>query len=371
MLLTRRNIASVIVATVVSVTAAVLPSSHPALRTTAGITRPAGRWVTVTPPLGRVRTPIRVYMSNAEIRTVGRIHSMVGSLAVSREAPLLGHPVTWHIEPAAVASRTLALQRNILLMLDRIIEESADVTRSWPIDIIVGRTQNFIRSTMDSLGCAPSLERFNGLVLMAAAVCGRHVIVSNITGFLFLVRADQRITSALESRPEPRIADTPYRIVMRNSSALAHEYVHIWRAAGLQGLVRGDEPEWFSEGFAEFWSGVAKVVAYRGRVSWQTHHVVRERDFYDWANACTQPLRSLRTASPQSNGCEYHLGLIAVEYLYAMHHSLEKTIDAFRHAADYPTFADGFLGTFGITLEQFESEAGDYIENLRRAQLGH
>lgn len=371
MLLTRRNITSVLVAVALSVIATVLPGSHPALNPTAGITRPAGRWVTITPPLGRVPAPIRVYMSNAEIRTVGRMQTMVGSLAVSREPPLLGHPVVWHVEPAAASSATLRLQRSVLMMLDRIIEESADVTRSWPLDIIVGRTQSYIRATMDSLGCVPSLERFNGLVLMAAAVCGRHVIVSNITGFLFLLRADQHITSGLEGRREPRLADTPYRIVVRNSSALAHEYVHIWRAAGLGGLVRGDEPEWFSEGFAEFWSGVAKVVAYRGTVNWQTFHVVRERDFYDWAHACTQSLRDLRTASPQSNGCEYHLGLIAVEYLYAKYHSLEKTIDAFRHAADYPTFADGFLGTFGITLEQFESEAGDYIENLRRAQLGH
>ena len=371
MLVTRRRVVSVVVVIVLAVTAAVVPADQSSLLTTTGAVRPAGRWVTIVPPLGRVTSPIRSYMTNNEIRTVARVQSMINSLHVSGEVPLEGHNVTWHIESGMSGSQTLALQRRILYALDRTIEASADVTRDWSVDIVVARTQSFIRTTLQELSCNPSLERFGGLVLMGAAVCGRHVIVSNITGFLFLVRADQNITSSLESRPEPPVSAIPYRIMMRNSSALAHEYVHIWRAAGLGGLVRSDEPVWFNEGFAEFWSAVAKVVAYPRRISWQTHHVVRERDFYDWAHACTQSLRSLRAASPQSNGCEYHLGLIAVEYLYANYHSLDRTINAFRHAADYATFEDGFLGTFGITLDQFEAEAGAFIESLRRAQLGH
>lgn len=294
---------------------------------------------------------------------------MIKGLSSVSSAPFVPNHVHWFVEPSLSGSPTYALQRKILYALDRALESRFNFVESWPVSVIVARSQAFIARTLQDLGCVPNLARTNGVVLMGASVCDRHVIISNITGFLFLVRADQVITPALERRREPPLARVPYRIVMRNSSALAHEYTHIWRAAGLKGLVRPDEPAWFSEGFAEFWSGVGKVLAFRGRVPYETHHVVRLRDFVDWPAMCPLRLSAYRTVTPLANGCEYHVGEIAVEYLYAKYSSLEKTLNAFARAEDYETFEDGFKGTFGITLAQFEKEADAYIDGIRRAEV--
>ena len=132
--------------------------------------------------------------------------------------------------------------------------------------------------------------------------------------------------------------------------------------------MRADEPAWFSEGFAEFWSGVATVLAYPRRESYNVHHILRLRDFVEWSPVCPFPLSHYRTGTPLANGCEYYLGALAVEYLYARYSSLAITEDAFSRAAEYASFEDGFEGTFGITLSAFEKEADLYINNLRRAE---
>ena len=328
---------------------------------------PAGKWVTVRPPLGLVPRPIRKYLTDTEISVISRVQRMINGLESAPGSPVENGSVAWHVEPGVEFSPTFGLQRDVLLALDRAIESRVSVTRGWHVNIVVARSRSFIRETLARIGCVPNLSRTNGVVLMGAAVCDRRVIVSNLTGFLWVVRADQTITSSLESRKEPTLSRIPYRIVMRNSDALAHEWTHIWRAAGLGGLVRGDEPAWFSEGFAEFWSGVAKVLAFPGRIPYRSHHVVRLRDFVNWPAMCPEPLRAYRTVSSLANGCEYHVGLAAVEYLYAKYHSLEKTLTAFSRAGEYMTFEEGFQGTFGISLSRFEKEADAYIRNLRRA----
>ena len=328
---------------------------------------PAGKWVTVSPPLGYVPRPIRKYLTDTEISVISRVQRMIDGLESAPSSPVENGGVAWHVEPGVEFSSTFGLQRDVLLALDRALESSVEVTRDWRVHIVVARSRAYVKEALERIGCVPNLSRTNGVVLMGAAVCDRRVIVSNLTGFLWVVRADQTITESLEQRKEPPLSRIPYRIVMRNSAALAHEWTHIWRAAGLGGLVRSDEPAWFSEGFAEFWSGVAKVLAFPGRIPYRSHHVVRLRDFVNWPAMCPGPLRAYRTVSSLSNGCEYHVGLAAVEYLYAKYHSLEKTLQAFSRAGEFMTFEDGFEGTFGISLSRFEVEADAYIRNLRRA----
>ena len=328
---------------------------------------PAGRWVTVRPRLGYAPAPIRTYLTNTELEVVSRIQRMVDGLRTSTRSPVESGAADWRVEQSALFSPTFALQRDVLIALDRTLERQVETTRDWPLSIVVARSQDFIRRTTARLGCVPNLARTNGVVLMGAAVCSRHVMISNVTGFLWLVRADQRISRTLERRKEPPLARIPYRIVMRNSSGLAHEFVHIWRAASVKGQVRSDEPAWFAEGFAEFWSSIAILLAFPGQIPYRTQHIVRLRDFVGWPSMCPHPLAYYRVVSSLANGCEYHVGLAAVEYLYSKYSSLEKTIDAFSRAGEYGTFAEGFEATFGISVSEFEKEADVYIQNLRRA----
>ena len=330
--------------------------------------RPPGTWVTVRPPLGLSRAPIRLYLTDLELSVVSKLQRLIDGLELNPVTPLKQQDVTWYLEEGVEKSPTFRMQRAVLYALNRAIDGKAEVAKGWTFSIIVGRTQEFLRQTMVRLNCVPNLDRFGGVILMGAAVCNRRVIVSNLTGYLFLVRADQDLTMELEQRPELPISRTPYRIVARNSSALAHEFAHIWRAAGLAGFVRYDEPAWFSEGFAEFWAGIGEVLAYPRRSNYLTRHVVRVRDFNDWINQCTDPLSSYRKTSSYVNGCEYHVGLAAVEYLFARHASVQTMLDSFARAEDYATFAEGFEATFGIALERFEKQADRYIDALRRAE---
>lgn len=329
---------------------------------------PVGRWVTVPSPLGKASKPIRLYLTDLELSVIAGIQRLVNGLELSPEIPLKDQDVTWYVEPVAQRSPTFRLQRDVLYAMNRAIDGRMRIAETWPFSIVIGRTQKFIHDTLAKLNCRPNLDRFGGAILMGAAVCNRRVVVSNITGYLFLLRADQTLTPDLEVRREKPISDIPYRVVSRASSALAHEFVHIWRAAGLSGQVRYDEPAWFAEGFAEFWAGIGQVLAYPRRLNYLTQHAVRVRDFNDWTQQCTEPLSAYRTTSATVNGCEYHAGLAAVEYLFARYASVATTLDAFARASEYPTFAEGFRGTFGITLEEFEEEATRYIENIRLAE---
>lgn|GEM_PF-1016314 len=329
---------------------------------------PAGFWLTVKPPLGLVSAPIRQYVTDLELSVVADIQSMINGLELSVEVPLKNQGVSWYVEPVLATSPTFELQKSVLFAMNRVIDGRIRLADEWPLSIVVGRTQKFIQDTLEKLNCRPNLDRFGGVILMGASVCGRHVIVSNITGYLFLLRADQVLTARLEARREKPIAETPYRVVARNVSALAHEFVHIWRAVGLSGVVPADEPAWFSEGFAEFWAGVGLVLSRPRRVNYLTQHVVRVRDFSDWAHQCTEPLAVYRRKSEYANGCEYHVGLIAVEYLYARYSTLETTLSIFEKSTQYASFEETFVATFGITLDEFEREATRYIENLRKAE---
>lgn len=344
-------------------TLAVVPSGR---ADAAGGFLPAGYWVSVTPELGYAPRRIRKYLTNAEIHVVAQMQRMTDALSIGEEEEA---NVRWFIEPSARRSATFTVQRRVLSMVRRMQGGVNGVMTGWPVDFVIARSQKFIRATLEKLGCSPDLTRSDGQVLMGAAFCNRQVVVSNLTGFLYLVAPGQRITSTMERRVEPSLSQIPYRVVARNTSALAHEWMHAYRAAGLQGEIRSDEPAWFSEGFAEVWSGVAKVKAFRRSVSYRDFHVIRLRDFTNWEETCRQPLRLYRTYASTSNGCEYHVGALAVEYLVARYIPLEVTRMAFRSASKFQSFDAGFQWLTGRSVAEFEREADRYINTIRKAAL--
>jgi hypothetical protein len=324
-----------------------------------------GTYVQVRPLIGSSPRAIRKFITNVERDVLIKVDRRIRS--VPRQSIRGDAQVVWHVEPSVEFSGTYRLQLRILRSLRQMLEGVDGFTKNSRIDIVIARSQDFIQTTLRLLNCKPNLSQFDGQVLMGAALCDRKVIVSNITGYLFLLRPEQRITPEMERRREPPFFRTSYRIVARNSSALAHEWMHFYRTAGLGGKVAFDEPKWFSEGFAEFWAYVAKVLEIGGDNALLRFHVVRLRDFYDWARKCPGPLSQYRV--DRGTTCEYHLGTIALEYLVANYGGIEATARAFRMDGRITSFAQGFKLLFGISLEQFEFEADAYIEQIRQAEL--
>lgn len=325
----------------------------------------AGSYVRVKPLIGYSIRPIRKFVTEAEWEVLAAIDRRVR--AIPERDFDDDAVVAWHVEENSLYSPTYRLQLRVLSSLRQMLAGVDGFTKSTTLDIIVGRTQGFIKSELDRLGCRPDLSAFDGQVLMGAALCNRRIIVSNITGYLFLRSPDQRITPQMEQRREPALFDTPYQMVARNYSALAHEWMHFYRMAGLGGRVAPDEPLWFNEGFADFWAEMAKVKEFGDSDAMLRFHVVRLRDFYDWARKCPGSLAQYR--KDRGTTCDYHLGALAVEYLVANYGGLEETARAFRMDGKIATFAQGFEQLFGISLEEFEADADRYIETIRRAEL--
>lgn len=324
-----------------------------------------GTYVQVRPLIGSSTRTIRKFLTNVERDVLVKVDRRVR--AVPARSFRNDALVTWHIEDSARFSSTYQLQLRVLSSLRQMLAGADGFTANSHVDIVVGRSQAYIFSRLARLGCRPDLSAFDGQVLMGAALCNRRVIVTNLTGYLFLTRPEQRITPAMEVRREPSLYRTSYRIVARNSSALAHEWMHFYRLAGLGGRVAPDEPLWFKEGFAEFWAYIAKVRMFDGKDALTRFHVVRLRDFYDWARKCPGPLSKYRV--DRGTTCEYHLGTLAIEYLVANYGGIEATARAFRLNGQIATFAQVFQVSFGISLEQFEAEADAYIETIRQAEL--
>jgi len=324
-----------------------------------------GSFVYVEPLLGKSPRPIRVFLSNAERRTLRQLEIVTSKVKNRRQID--DSLVRWHIEPSALVSPTMLLQRRVLYALREMLEGADGVTARWSVDIVVGRTQEYILGMLKGLGCEPNLASQGGQILMGAAVCGRRYIVSNISGYLYLTKPGQRVTAEMEQLAEGPLFASSYKVVARNTSALAHEWMHIYRAAGLKGQVAPDEPKWFSEGFAEIWAYVAKVREFNRPNGFLRMHVTRLRGFSNWARDCPGPLSRYRSGASAA-GCEYHLGILAMEYLIANYGGLEKTTKAFRDNGGETSFRAGFEALFGISLEQFESEADRYIEIVRAAE---
>lgn len=325
----------------------------------------SGEYVVVTPLVGRAPKPIRKFLTTLELDTLERVDKSIQ--AIPLRDPEGDATIVWHVEEAVVRSPAFRLQRDVMRTLRMMFAGADGFSIGRRIDIIVAKTQSFIWESLKVVGCDPDLGAFDGQILMGAALCNRRVIVSNVTGYLFLTRPGQRVTSAMERRAEPPLSRLDYRLAARNSSALAHEWVHFFRMAGLGGRVPPDEPLWFAEGFAEFWAHMAKVRHYGNNDAMVSTHVIRLRDFFDWERQCPGPLRRYRI--DQGNSCHYHLGMLAIEYLVANYGGLEATTELFRIDGEIPTFVEGFKRVFGIDLSDFEAEADRYIETIRKAEL--
>jgi len=324
-----------------------------------------GTFVTVDPLLGKSPKPIKVFLSSTERRTLLQLEA-VTSKVKDREY-FDDSLVRWHIEPSARLSPTMLLQRRVYHSLRKMLEGADSQTARWPVDIVIGRTQAYILGTLKALGCEPNLTSQGGQILMGAAVCGRRIIVSNISGYLFLTKPGQQVTPEMEQLTEKPLFTSSYKIVARNSSALAHEWMHIYRAAGRGGVVAADEPLWFKEGFAEIWAYIAQIRMLQKPNGFLRMHVMRLRNFSNWARDCPGPL-SRYQSSGSAAGCEYHLGSLAMEYLIANYGGLEKTSSWFRMDNGQLPFAVDFAAVFGVPLEQFEAEANRYIEIVRAAE---
>lgn len=318
--------------------------------------------VRITPPYGYVPGPVRVRLSKSEQDYV----SALQNLAVNWDSayPPPENLLEWRIEETAKSSRTLALSINALRATRAFLSVPAN-SGTFPIVIIVGRTQKFIKDQVASLGCASTVQEIGGDYLMGAAICNRRVIVINLTGYFFLTYRNQPITAFMESRPEPAIRATLYTKVDRNLSGLAHEWVHIARNRLTNGFVPDNEPAWFREGLAEVISGLSRVRASGGRMTYMDFHVIRLRKFSNWTTTCLAPLRKYRQTSSSVSGCEYLRGAAAIELLLARHGGIPKILDLFANTSSTNDFFASFRQVYGFSITSFEKQADTYASHIR------
>lgn len=327
----------------------------------------SGRYVLITPTIGAYRKPFRAFLTTRELDVMTRMGSR---LRAARKVPRrVVNTGVFHVEPGSGDSPLFLAQRTVLRELQRVLEKYNGTIADWRVDIVVGRSQAYLKSTLASLGCNANFSPTDGVVQMGAALCGRHYLADNLTGYLFLRSSDDILTGAMERAREPRVGSIPYLIAMRNLSGLAHEWAHIYRAAGQNGRVFTDEPAWVREGLAEIWSGIAIVNSNIARMTYTDWHVIRLRRFLDWSRRCNVKLIDFRTGSPATNGCEYFIGPLAIELLIARHGGLENLIKVFHLNDPEQGFLDDFEEVYGMTLGDFEKEADAYIAGIREAEL--
>lgn len=324
-----------------------------------------GRYVTIRPPLGTYRAPLRVWVTRQEFEMSRRLEA---STVVSPYGPVPAKvEVVWHVEPAAVFSATLRRQHRVWLALQSIVSRYAEVKANWHVDIVVARTQSYMNATLAGLGCRPDLSSQGGQVLMGATVCNRGVIVINLTGFLFLSRSTQSLTSAMESRSEPPTGSQRYLIVERNILGIAHEWVHVLRSAVIGTTFREEEPIWFREGYAHVMSLLARSKASGMTLDYLYAHVMALRYDTRQLSACPGSLVNYRTAGALVHGCGYILGALALEYLFAYYGGIAKLMTLFRLVNHGVTFSDAFRFIYGISMAEFEQRADGFIRNVRKA----
>lgn len=320
--------------------------------------------VTITPPYGYAPSPVRVRLSKSEqdmVRILQRIATQWNS-----DFPPPKNFLEWRIEPSAANSRTLALSANIL-NTTRAFLSVPENAGTFPAVIIIARSQKYIREQVALLGCRSSLDINGGQYLMGATICDRRVIVINLTGYFFLKSATQIITTEMERRAEPSLARTPYAEVDRNLSGLAHEWTHVARNRLTNGFVPNNEPAWFREGLAEIISGLSRVRASNGRMSFMDFHVIRIRRSTNWSNNCTFSLRTYRRTSSSLSGCEYLRGAAALEMLLARHGGVPKIIELFGNITSTNDFFDSFRQVYGFSVASFEKRADIYAKHIRAA----
>ena len=320
--------------------------------------------VTITPPRGYTPRPVRVRLSKSEQEMIELLDDIAENW--NSDFPPPQKILQWRLEPSVENSRTLELSINILNATRAFLSVPANIG-TFPIVIIVARTQKFIKEQVAALNCRPSLESTGGQYLMGATLCDRRVIVINLTGYFFLKSATQFITPEMEQRPEPLMRRTPFAEVDRNLSGLAHEWTHVARNRLTNGFVPNNEPAWFREGLAEIISGLSRVRSSNGLLSYLEFHVIRIRRFSNWSENCTAGLRTYRRTSSSLSGCEYLRGAAAMEMLLARHGGIPKIIELFGNITSTNDFFASFRQVYGFSVAAFEKRADIYAQHIRAA----
>ena len=275
-------------------------------------------------------------------------------------------PTQWFIEPGAENSPTLALAKNALLGAQSLLARP-DSFDTNPISIGVGRSQTFLKNTVAALNCRPNLDQSAGYYIMGATLCLRRVITINLTGYFFIYSLSDIGNTANEKRAEPAISATSYLIVDRNISSLAHEWTHVARALPTEGHIALNEPAWLREGMAEIVSGLSRVKASQGKMTFLEFHVIRMRKFSNWPNHCRLSLTQYRLDSTSVRGCEYLRGAAAVEVLLANYGGLLKVMQLYDDAHHTGDFYQSFRNIYGISMRTFEIRADNYAKLISQA----
>ena len=316
--------------------------------------------VFITPAFGKYPKPLPVTMTPAEIRVIKNTQRVVAP--IPRKVPATRRVVKWFIEPSAVDSRTLKLARRSL-EATQILFEAIGIYDAQATSIVVGRTQKYISNTLATLGCVPNLTATAGQFLMAASRCNDSVIVLNLTGMLFLTSASQKITAEMESRPEPLMASMNYLVVDRNISALSHEWAHSVRALMSGGHVPIGEPAWMREGFAELIAGLSRVKAFPLAMQYSDFHAIKLHLFTNWQSRCQGQLIEYKFVT-ELGGCEYEIGLMAVELLLSDFGGLTKLMQLYRDTRVLVDFEASFQTNYGISWADFKVLAQKYIDDI-------
>ena len=321
--------------------------------------------VTIRPPYGFYVAPIRTRLAKSEVDIVRRLQNLAINWESASPPPI--NLIRWRIEPSAANSPTIALGIEAFHAARAFLSVPFnDATRS--IVVIIGRTQEFLRTQVNALGCQPNLALYQGAYIMGATICNRSVIVINLTGYLFVRSLSQKITLEVEQKTEPPISATSYILVDRNLSGLAHEWTHVARNRLTDGFIPDNEPAWFREGLAEIVSGLSRVKASNGRMTYLHFHVIRLRKFSNWPNSCGARLTTFRGNSALPGGCEYLRGAAALELLIANYGGLTKIVSLYSHMRESGDFLASFKFTYGMTLGQFEARADNYARYISQAQ---
>lgn len=350
--------------------ASVVAQVHVAEATVATtVSAPAGTVrVRVTPPYGASPPSLTATFSTFELRVVRELQGKVDLLSDAGDTPRAAAFVRWHIEPGVSQSELLQAARRSLTET-QLLFERAGIFEVQRTDIVVGRTQAYIASTVRSLGCTPDLSRTKGVFLMGGSLCGNTIVTMDLTGLLFVVRPDQSVTAAMEAAPEPPMSTIRYQLVDRAVAVLSHEWAHAVRFVAAGSTQPPGEPVWFREGFAEWVALASRVRAFEPGMSYLDAHAIRLHLFSNWPSRCSTSLSTYRLRGSVAGGCEYYLGLLAVELLVVRYGGFARIVDVYRQAASGKPFAASFKAVYGISLSAFESESSEYILGVAAASL--
>ena len=322
--------------------------------------------VSVKPPYGQATRPVSVRVSPLEKKVVAsmqRISNVYSKRITTPPVLAVSVSETWFVEDAAKNSPMLLLAKKSLAATQKALDSEGGAV-NYSVSIVVGRTQDFIANTVKSIGCTQDISTPKYRIVMGGTICGRAVIVMNLTGYLSITKAGQVITDELERRIEPTIAMTPFKVVNRGVSSLAHEWAHVSRAVVANNMVAANEPKWIQEGFAEVMSGVGMVNAVGSKMSYQQWHVLRIRNFSNWQTACAINFELNRVLPVVITNCVYDIGAIGVEYLLAQYGGVGKLMAVYQDQVGTQDFLVSFEKVYGISLGNFEAAATVYAKSL-------